>query len=270
MSVRVHPIQTGRLVGNKTFMRGSGWSSLLRRREQFAFPVYSYIVEHPDGHIAIDTGLGAPVRVPRAQRRFVPRPIAGPEDAIAVQMRARGLRCDDVTTVVLTHLDWDHAGGVAAFPNATVLVHRPEYEFAASVMGRMRYQPRSWPTGFAPTLYDLDPQPQGPFPESRTLTADGDVCLVPLAGHSIAQVGAIVRTDGHALLLAADHMLRQDWFVEDYRAGQLLGLGIFFPELARETSRRIQRFAQQTPTVLLPAHDADAPARLAAMEPLTL
>ena len=107
-----------------------------------------------------------------------------------------------------------------------------------------------------------------PFPESKTLTADGGICLVPLPGHSIAQVGAIVQINGHALLLAADHMLRQDWFVEDYRAGQLLGLGIFFPELARQTSRRIHRFAQDTPTVLLPTHDADAPARLATMQQL--
>ena len=59
--MRVHVIQTGRLIGNKTFLRGSGWSSLLRRREPFDFPVYSYIVEHPDGHIAIDTGLGTTV-----------------------------------------------------------------------------------------------------------------------------------------------------------------------------------------------------------------
>ena len=270
MSVRVHPIQTGRLVGNKTFLRGRGWSSLLRRREQFEFPVYSYIVEHPEGHIAIDTGLGGSVRVPRAQRRFVPHPIAGAEDGIAAQMRARGLRTEDVTSVVLTHLDWDHAGGVAAFPNARILVHRPEHEFAASLMGRMRYQPRLWPSDFEPTLYDLDPEPHGPFPESKTITADGGIRVVPLPGHSIAQVGAIVQSNGHALLLAGDHMLRQDWFVEDYRAGHLLGLGIFFPELARETSRRIHRFARDTPTVLLPAHDADAPARLATMQRLTL
>jgi N-acyl homoserine lactone hydrolase len=270
MSVRVHPIQTGRLVGNKTFLRGRGWSSLLRRREPVEFPVYSYIVEHPEGHIAIDTGLGAAVRVPRAQRRFVPCPIVGPTDEIGLQMRAKGLRAADVTTVVLTHLDWDHAGGVSAFPNAKVLVHRPEYEFASSALGRMRYQPRFWPPDFEPTLYDLDPEPHGPFPESKTLTADGGIRLVPLPGHSIAQVGAIVQSNGCALLLAADHMLRQDWFVEDYRAGHLLGLGIFFPKLARETSRRIHRFAQDAPTVLLPAHDADAPARLAAMERLNL
>jgi N-acyl homoserine lactone hydrolase len=268
--MRVHVFQTGRLVGNRTFLRGRGWSSLLRRRERFEFPVLCYLLEHPDGHIAIDTGLRQGVRIPRAQRRFVPRPVVAPRDELGSQMRAKGLRPEDVTTVVVTHLDWDHAGGLATFPNAKVLVHRPEYEFASSVMGRMRYQPRLWPADFRPELFDLDPAPYGPFPRSKALTGSGDIQLVPIPGHSIAQVGAIVQTNNHALFFAADHMLRQDWFVEDYRAGHLLGLGIFFPELARDTSRRIHRFARDTQTVLLPAHDADAPARLAAMQRLEL
>jgi N-acyl homoserine lactone hydrolase len=264
--VRVHVFQTGRLIGNRTFLRGRGWSSVLRRREPFEFPVYCYVVEHPEGLVAIDTGLAAAVQVPRTQRRFVPRPVAG--DELGAQMRAKGLSPEDVATVVVTHLDWDHAGGLATFTNATVLVHRPEHAFAATAMGRMRYQPRLWPAEFGPTLYDLDATPYGPFPESKAVTSSGDIRVVPIPGHSIAQVGVIVEAGREVLLFAADHMLRQDWFVEDYRAGHLLGLGIFFPEHARETSRRIHRLAQDTPTVLLPAHDADAPARLAAMQPL--
>lgn len=53
--MRVHVIQTRRLVENRTFMRGNGWSSLLRRRVPHEFPALSFIVEH-EGNIAIDTG----------------------------------------------------------------------------------------------------------------------------------------------------------------------------------------------------------------------
>ena len=62
--MRVHVIQTGSIVANKTFLRGQGWSSLLRRREDYRFPSYSFILEHPEGLIAIDTGLTARVRIP--------------------------------------------------------------------------------------------------------------------------------------------------------------------------------------------------------------
>jgi hypothetical protein len=81
----------------------------------------------------------------------------------------------------------------------------------------------------------------------------------------------VVQTDGPALFFAADHILRQDWFLEDYAAGNLLALGaLFFPKLAVESSRRLHRFVEETPTVLLPSHDTETPARLEARQPLTL
>jgi N-acyl homoserine lactone hydrolase len=270
--MRVHVIKTGRLVGNETVMRGEGWSSLFRRRKPYQFPAFSFIIEHPEGHIAIDTGLTTRVRVPASQRLIsAPSPLIEAGEEIGQQMRATGLNTEDVRRVVLTHLDWDHASGLDHFPTAEVLVHRPEHEFAQKFMGRWRYQPRLWPSWFEPSLYDLDPEPYGPFPKSKSLTESGDVRLVAIPGHSIGQVGVIVRTDGVGLFFVADHALRQDWFVEDYEAGRLRMLGaLFFPKLAAETSRRIHHFVEEVPTVLIPSHDAAAPARLAAMEPLKL
>ena len=64
-------------------------------------------------------------------------------------------------------------------------------------------------------------------------------------------------------------MLRQDWFVEDTARGWLKQLGKFFPKQAVETTRRIQKFAEDFPTVLLPAHDAEAASRLASKELLS-
>ena len=146
---RVHVIQTGRLIGNETFLRGEGWRSLARRRREIVFPAYSFIVEHPDGLIAIDTGLGVRSRSPRprSQRRFVPCPLF--EQDIGAGMRAIGLSLRDVRRVILTHLDWDHAGGLAQFPEAEVLVHRPEWEFAHTFWGKRRYEPDLWPDRFA-------------------------------------------------------------------------------------------------------------------------
>lgn len=268
--MRVHVIQTGNLIGNETFLRGQSWSSVLRKAKRYEFPAYCYIIEHPDGHIAIDTGMTSRARTPRLARRFVPTPVATEQDEVGPQMRAVGLDPNDVRLVVVTHLDWDHVGGVGHFPHAEVLVHRPEFEFAKTFQGKMRYQPKLWPSSFDPTLYDLEAEPYGPFAHSKTVTDRRDVRLVPIPGHSIAQVAAIVKTGRTTLFFGADHMLRQDWFLEDLRVGRHVGLGLFFREQAIDTTKRIARFMEETPTILLPAHDADAVARLAAGRPLEL
>ena len=262
--MRIHVVETGRLVNNTTFMRADGWASgLLRRRADFEFPVQSFLVEHPEGLIAIDTGLGAPPTVPRWQRRFVPVPVGAPR-RIDEQLHAGGFDPADVRRVILTHLDWDHVGGIGAFPSAEVLVHRPEHEAAASRAGRMRYEPGRWPKSFSPTLYDLDDVPLGPFPRSRAVTERGDVHLVPLPGHSAGQVGVLVQAGDATLLFAADHLLRWDWFLEDSAAGHQLGLGIFYPRDARETSRRVLALVEETGAVVLPSHDEETPSRLTA------
>lgn len=48
-----------------------------------------------------------------------------PSDAVA----AFGVKPEEVTDVVVTHMHWDHADGADLFPNATVWVQRAEYEF---------------------------------------------------------------------------------------------------------------------------------------------
>jgi N-acyl homoserine lactone hydrolase len=189
-------------------------------------------------------------------------------------MKAAGLDPADVRTVIITHLDLDHVGGVKWFPNAEVLVHRPEYNFATTskFIGKTRYQPQRWPDKFNPILYDLAPEPYGPFPESKTLEDYEGLSLVPLSGHSIGQVGVILRTNSKALFFSGDHTTCQDWFIEDWAAGRLYG-SVFvnlwmkrYCEWGAETSRRIRRFTEQVPTVLLPAHDSDASRRLEALE----
>jgi hypothetical protein len=56
-----------------------------------------------------------------------------------------GFRADDVRHIIATHLDFDHAGGLENFPQATVHVMQREYDDAtgprASVVARNRWRP---------------------------------------------------------------------------------------------------------------------------------
>lgn len=241
--MQVHVVQTGSLVGNATFMRGDGFGALLRRRHAYEFPAYAFVIEHPTaGLFAIDTGMAAGSAVPAWQRRFVPHPL--PSQEIGPAMQRAGLDPREVSTVILTHLDWDHAGGLHHFPHARVIVQRSEWAFAQTRMGRARYQPQRWPATLRPDLIEG---------EEELLPG---VHAVPLAGHSVGQIGVQIGD----LLFCGDHVLREDWFREDLAEGRELGLGQFFPAHARETTRRLAAFTG----TLVPSHDTDAPARIRA------
>ena len=176
-----------------------------------------------------------------------------------------GLRPEDVRTVILTHLDPDHIGGVAHFPDAEFLIHRREYEFAHSLSGRIQQRPQDWPSTFDPTLYDLEDEPHGPFPRSKRLTGRGDIRAVPLPGHTIGQVGVIAETTGAPLLFVADHILNQKWFI-GRESERLTNIGIAAPKQYARTNELVHRFVDETAAILLPAHDAAAPGRLARLE----
>ena len=49
-----------------------------------------------------------------------------PDDAV----RLAGVEPEDVTDIIVSHTHWDHAGGIALFPNATIWIQRDEYGYA--------------------------------------------------------------------------------------------------------------------------------------------
>jgi glyoxylase-like metal-dependent hydrolase (beta-lactamase superfamily II) len=267
--MKIHVVSTGQLVWKKHALRGSTPLAMplaVFDRRKVAFPVNCFVLEHDEGLIAIDTGA----QQAAAGIRGVYRPAVDALDELGPQLRARGLDPADITTVVLTHLDVDHAGGLRHLPNATVWLHRPEYEFAKTRIGAWRFQPNLWPDGFDPKLYELAPRPYLSFDTSLPITARGDVRIVPLPGHSVGHVGVAVEDGDRRLIVTGDHTLNAAWFAEDLAAGRLVMQAQFGRHQARDTTRRLAAALHDAPTVLLPSHDANASTRLATREPIIL
>jgi len=65
------------------------------------------------------------------------------------QIERMGYEASDVRHIVLTHLDFDHAGGLDDFPHATVHMLANEYDYALqqkTLLDRMRFRPQQWGT----------------------------------------------------------------------------------------------------------------------------
>jgi glyoxylase-like metal-dependent hydrolase (beta-lactamase superfamily II) len=135
------------------------------------------------------------------------------EEAAVTQVRALGYDPGEVKTIILSHFDPDHFGGLKDFPNARVACSWRAWEDVRSLSRwgalKARLLPGHLPEDMAGRLWLL-PDPAGPpisvFDASLDLFGDGSVRLVSLPGHAPGQLGAFVRrsSDGADLLLAAD------------------------------------------------------------------
>ena len=209
-----------------------------------ALPVNAFLVEHPDGLCLFDTGQTSRATAmgyfPRWQPFFrLARFELEADDEMEMQLDALAISPRDVRWVVLSHLHTDHAGGLAPFVDAEVVVSRAEWAMAGGLSGRMRgYLPQYWPKGLTPRLLELDGDGFGPFHASHDLTGDGTLVVVATPGH----------TPGHVSLLAHDET--GDVLLGGDLAHTAVELEAVAPDVAR--------YCSETRTVYVGAHDWDA------------
>ncbi len=170
-------------------------------------------VELPDGLALVDTGLGlADVAEPRGRLGLefvaIVQPRLDAAQTAARQVERLGFKTRDVRHIVLTHLDVDHAGGLADFPDATVHVLADEHHAATSrrtLVERRRYRPAQWEHGPRWALYRPEGEPWFGFECVRELEGlPPEILLVPLAGHTRGHAGVAVQSDDGWLLHAGD------------------------------------------------------------------
>jgi N-acyl homoserine lactone hydrolase len=268
--MNIHIIETGKVAVKmrQREARGTGSArfinTLIDKQWTDPLPIYAFVIEHPEGIIVIDTGETARTSEPGYFPRWNPyfrfgvREWVTPEQEIGPQLRTLGIKPDDVRWVILTHLHTDHAGGLAHFPKAEILVTRTEYELASGFIGKVRgYLPHRWPEWFDPTLVEFENKPMGPFPMSITLTQRGDVHLIPTPGHSGGQMAVILEAENLSYFFAGDTSYTEAFMLQQKVDG-------VSPDenAARQSLKRALEFVQERPTVYLPSHDPDSVARL--------
>ncbi|MEG3880320.1 MBL fold metallo-hydrolase [Microcoleus sp. herbarium7] len=124
------------------------------------------------------------------------------------QIQQLGFSASDVRHIVLTHLDFDHAGGLEDFPEATVHVMQAEMDAARDRHGFItsrRYRSQQWDEVKHWKFYESGGEPWFGFKAVRDL--DGlppEILLIPLVGHTRGHAGVAIDTPQGWLLHAGD------------------------------------------------------------------
>ena len=170
------------------------------------------LLETEDGLVLVDTGLG--LEDIANPQRFRPgwlrdaSPLLEPEETAIEQVKALGFSPADVRHILLTHLDCDHAGGVADFPWAKAHIHVKEKQ--AAITGEVavqagRYIEAQLERRHDWVLYGEAGENWFGFKGVRALNdQNADILVIPLHGHTPGHCGVAVRTRDGWILHAGD------------------------------------------------------------------
>jgi len=194
----IHPIRTG-WVQIKSRHVQSRWDArpvraldvLADRTWSPRLPIGCWAIEHPEGLIMVDTGESSLANDPGYQPRWHPfmrfceRRWVAPEEEVGPQLHRLALEPGSARWAVTTHMHGDHAGGIAWFKDAEVVMSETEARMALAKTGPLDgYLNMHFPAWLDPTRVTFNDGPWETFQRSHSLTADGRVRLVPTPGHT--------------------------------------------------------------------------------------
>lgn len=166
------------------------------------------------GLVLVDTGYGLnDVRQPHPRTSRLMRGLLNirfrEQETAIRQIEALGFRAADVRHIILTHLDFDHAGGVEDFPHARIHLMGAELDAARAYRGgvasRKRYRPMQFDAVHDWRPYRSQGEPWFGFGAVRDLEGlPPEILLLPLPGHTWGHAGVAVQSETGWLLHAGD------------------------------------------------------------------
>ncbi|MBP2478653.1 glyoxylase-like metal-dependent hydrolase (beta-lactamase superfamily II) [Crossiella equi] len=170
------------------------------------------LLEAPTGLVLVDTGYGLKDIESPATRlgptRHITKPVLRQHETAIRQVEALGHKASDVRHILLTHLDFDHAGGLADFPDAEIHTTATEWQAASNprtAAERSRYHQSHWSHTTNITTHTPTGEPWFGFPAAKPLDhlAPGLV-MIPLPGHTRGHTGYAINQDDTWLFHTGD------------------------------------------------------------------
>lgn len=267
----VHVFSTGSGEQHKEHRYGSRLPVLwwvLTSRSWIKVPINACVLEHRDGLVLFDTGMDPaiasdPDYISSAIGRFLLRKIfrlhIGPEDALSKKLQALGFSAADVRKAVISHLHFDHIGGIAEIPQADLLVSKDEWRQLSGPHPERDWVLREHTELPGAKWRQIEFTPANdplfaPFGGCYDVMGDGSMTLLPTPGHTPGSMSMLVRSKGlPPILLVGDLTYELELLMND----KVPGIGD--AAALRSSFARVRALKEQLPElVVLPAHDPGA------------
>jgi len=218
----VQVLQCGRAEQHKEHLYGSRLPQLwwvFFGRSWVPLPLQVFLIEHRDGLVLFDTGVDPAVQfdknyIKQAIGRFLlPRIFRfhlNESDRIDHVLAGAGIAACDIRTAIISHLHFDHVGGIAQIPQADLLVSAREWAILSEPHPQREWILREhieipgakWQQiTFQPSD---DPLFEG-FDGIHDVAGDGSMILLPTPGHTAGSMSMLVRHEGwDPILLVGD------------------------------------------------------------------
>jgi len=206
--------------------------------EPVRLPVSAFVIETGDERILVDTGLH-PEAVADADGFYGMEHAVGPFSLEQEQSIADQIDTSTLTKVVLTHMHWDHVGGLRLIPESVPLViQRVEWQAGGDEAAVQR-------NFFQPSDYSGTDRPVVEVDGDHDLLGDGSVMLLFTPGH----------TPGHQSVQAGNLILAGD--VVHYSPGLDDHRFPLFGDDLDAQGRSAERLAalRDSGKVVVPTHD---------------
>lgn len=225
------------------------------------FAMTAVLVRHPRGDVLLDAGFGRDVDAHFATMPFYFRATTRYEKgrSAAEQLDAAGYDRARLRAILLTHAHWDHASGVADFPETPVWVTAEERQFVAEggalatvarVAGGTRFE-----------TYAFESGPYLGFEKSHDVYGDGAIVVVPAPGHTPGSVVVFVTVPGARRYAFVGDLVwqREGITLREERPWLQRQLADAEPAEVRENLLRMSAItARYGEITLVPAHDRRA------------
>ena len=210
------------------------------RRTDIAMMVW--LIKSPDGrNVLVDAGFYRDAFV----KQWHPTDFSTPAQAV----ERAGVKPEDVTDIIISHIHWDHLDGLDLFPKARVWIQREEFDYYLDSAGTVKN--RSIDAGDAKLLAQA-------AREGRVTLIDGDakeiipgITVYTGGKHTFASQFATVHATVGTIVVASDNMYLYENLTRHVPIAQTLDSASNL-----RTQARMVTLASD-PRLIVPGHDPE-------------